>query len=242
MIANGSSSVQGNTVFFQFTLQWEDAKIECYINDFPISPQNSSGYHSVPVNLLLIGKSNKVTIGIAPTSSKAIVNGELIKVDPANKSRTSLLTFNLDNITEAQEKVYTFDSDGLDFSHVISNTQVLTEKQVQVYAEKLYQHWYKKNTEKLLDAMKIKTRDYAIGYGVQKGVMRDQLISLFENNIYHQSIPAEANFELLPFANGRIWEIRVKPEKSFFFSKNAEGENRMNVFVALIGDEVQLIR
>lgn len=237
--------------FYQLNVQSNNVKFACVLNGFPVYHAEDSldGAVSLPVQLYLVGKNNKLQIeGEAIDKSKSgTIHAQIVPYHQGDmlnsrevKNGVPTLTF---EVKEKDRKELTFDNERFDFSATLLNTNPVSEAEARAYGKKLYGYLMQGDASGFVSEMTPKINDYSAAAPYSAEEMRLGLTQQYERTFFSKKAPAIPDNQITAIAlNGnKIWEIRIGG-KDFLRMVEDGGSMQMSVFVAMVNGQMSIVR
>jgi hypothetical protein len=146
-------------------------------------------------------------------------------------------------------ETYSFDNeDGLSFKDRLIDAPVIKDENVVLdYARHLRELIQQRNTKELFEEYKTKLDDYDNAYPDQKEEDNFEWFKKLMEKKYYPRGPVDdfkdEELLLVPWCDGRVWEIALKPDRAFFCTKGLNGKRlSIEVFVGMIDNKLRIIR
>jgi hypothetical protein len=146
-------------------------------------------------------------------------------------------------------ETYTFDNDdGLSFKNrLVDAPAIKDEKIILEYARHLRDLIRQRSTNELFEEYKVKLQDYDIAY---PGEAEPDNFEWFKNLMekkYYPSGPVDdfkdEELLLVPWCDGRVWELALKPDRAFFCTRGQNGRKlKIEAYVGAIDKKLCIIR
>ena len=142
----------------------------------------------------------------------------------------------------------TFNTIGPDFSQLfLNNPAIDDEESIIKYALHLKNLLTEGDVDALFGEFKNKLLDFSNAYFEDPGINRDLFYSSFEEDLAPENLILsyrDQDIIVLSWCEGRIWEIRIKPDLPFIQSReDSEGNSySIHVFVAIVEGQIRVIR
>ncbi len=241
------------TSYYQLNVTVNKASVSGYVNGVPIFSKKSmtQSRGTYFVNLHLISGKNKLLLRQEePFSSEGFVEFSIVpygqsEIINSNDQVQNIVsgTLNMEN----DSKTWQFEITNVPFfDYLFLATPEVTEKEVANYAEELLSLMKQNNVRGLVEQMEPKLKDVSsiTGQSVGDIISTQYKIDKFRDKYLGESSVLKSSEELdfIPHNQGRIWEIKRKDGNPFFYKQKGGGTQFMDVFVAKIEGQFQIVR
>lgn len=237
--------------FYHLEVDSENVEFTCYLNGLPVymAKDKFEATVSLPVQLYLIGKSNKLMIQAktidkskeGKISAKVVPyeKGDIVATDEEKISKISVVM----ELKDKSSKEIMFDNERFDFSEVIIKGEQLKEDEVMNYARQLSSYLEKGDAAGFVGEMNLKIIDYGSANSYTAEEMREGLTQQFKQTFFKKKNHGIAvdRISLHSFNDGRVWEIKVDGAE---FLKYSEEDNsmQMSVYVGSVKGKLGIVR
>lgn len=239
-------------LFHYLKVSSSNAKVNCYINGFPVYDIEGDGMVSnqTPVNLALVGDNNVLEIVAIPLGDNAFVSGgistygggEMVSTDD---DRDGLLQFEF-RMNETTTKTCEFKNDRFDFSASIKSVPALNDEEALIdYALKIHSLIKLKKSKKLIEEMTPKIEDTAEAFSVDAEIMYENMKQVLQANIFATPWQSVSREEIVPvsYCDGKVWELTQKDGKPLIYYQESEDSySSMKIFVAQVDGKLRVVR
>jgi len=217
-------------------------------NGFPVMKADTgesgeSGFTTMPLNPVLIGKGNVLRIEVTQKSDDAEFNcsvedamtGDII--DTGNAAKIELPEGDPPHVIEIK-----FDSPQDLFAGLLAKAEPADEKSVVDYAIKLRDMLNGKDVDGLMKAFTPKFEDMSKAFEQPLEMMMQQARGMIEAfcSARHEFEAADVN--AIPCCDNKLWELKNKEGEPLIQVKEEDGVMRMDACVARLPDGIAIVR
>lgn len=245
-----SFSIMAQPDFYYLQVYNENARVECYLNGFPVYEieSGSAMSNSVPVQMYMVGEGNELEIEMTPINDEtpkargkiiAYKKGEMVDT---NSDRKGLVAFKLDG-TANTHKVLTFNNEKFNFGDVLMMSPTLSEDKVLAYGKKLYNMVKDGKVDDFIGEMSAKISDFAEALGYPEDAIRNNLSSGLGASFFDTKLSSakKVTFSAVPYCNDRVWELLVD-DHPFLYKEEEGGYSSMKIYVAEVDGAMKIVR